>query len=192
MLLDFFKECLTVLSRRAELVVVLNGLFFSSIFVSALAVSFFFAPPLMEEAAVPSQLSENLVLTFISIFIFNMVLSAFLVIALPGLVFFALSSVLLLYRGVLWGFLVAFASVDWFLVSLPTMVLEGEAYVLAAVSGTIMGLSWLKPSWVFKGEKLPRRKALTMAFKEFICLFFWVFVFLFVSAVVETLTLALV
>jgi hypothetical protein len=172
----------------------LNGVFFVVVLVSALVASFVFVPPPHEEgvAWVPSGLfGENWVLTFLFIFFSNLVLGALLVVTLPGLAFFVLSAVLLSYRGAVWGFLLAFTPTFQFLAALPTIVLEGEAYVMAAVAGTVLGLSWLKWEWVFRGENLSRKESLTKAFRECLCLYFWVVVFLFVAAAAETLTLYL-
>lgn len=119
-------------------------------------------------------------------------MSAFLVVTLPGLVFFGLSAVLLAYRGAVWGFFLAFSPSPLFLAALPTVVLEGEGYVLASVAGTVLGLSWFKPDWTFRGETVSRREALRKAFKECFYLYALISVVLLVAAVVETATLYLV
>lgn len=194
MLRVFLKTCFAVLAGRAKLFVFLNGLFSVAVFVSALVASFVFVPPLLGEGfEVPSYLlSESWVLTFLFIFVWNLVLSAFLVVTLPGLAFFGLSAVLLAYRGVVWGFFLAFTSTPLFLAALPTVVLEGEAYVVAAVAGTLLGLSWFRPDWTFRGESVSRREALRKAFKECFYLYALICVVLLVAAVVETVTLYLV
>lgn len=182
-----------MLGVRVEIFAFLNVLFFVAVFVSALVASFVFVPPPLVEGEVPSYLlSEGWVLTFLFIFVWNLVLSAFLVVTLPGLAFFGLSAVLLAYRGAVWGFFLAFASTPLFLAALPTVVLEGEGYVLASVAGTVLGLSWFKPGWVFRGENVSRRKALRKAFRECFYLYALISVVLLVAAVVETVTLYLV
>jgi uncharacterized membrane protein SpoIIM required for sporulation len=190
----FLNSCLTVLLSRFKTFAFLNSLFFVVVLVSALVASFVFVPPPLEEgvAWVPKGLfGGNWVLTFLFIFFSNLVLSAFLFVTLPGLGFFGLSAVLLSYRGVVWGFLLAFTPTFQFLAALPTIVVEGEAYVLAAVAGTALGLSWLKPNWAFRMENVSRKEALEKAFRECVCLYVWVVVVLFVAALVETLTLYL-
>ncbi|MDH5787152.1 MAG: stage II sporulation protein M [Candidatus Bathyarchaeota archaeon] len=174
--------------------VVLNGLFFVVVLASALVASFVFVLPPLEEGTSVIQnglFGDSWVLTFLFIFFSNLILSAFLVVTLPGLAFFVLSCLLLSYRSVFWGSLLAFSPISQFLAALPTIVLEGEAYVIAAVAGTTLGLSWFKPNWVFRGESLSRREALVRAFKECFSLYFWVVLVLFVAAIVETLTIYL-
>lgn len=159
----------------------LNGLFFVVVLVSALVASLVFVPPPLEEGVVwvPSGLfGGSWVLTF-------------LFVTLPGLGFFGLSAVSLSFRGVVWGFLLTFTPTAQFLAALPTIILEGEAYVLAAVAGTVLGLSWLKPNWAFRRENVSRREALGKAFRECVHLYVLVVVVLFVAALVETLTLYL-
>jgi len=63
---------------------------------------------------------------------------------------------------------------------------------LASVAGTVLGLSWFKPGWVFRGENVSRRKALRKAFRECFYLYALISVVLLVAAVVETVTLYLV
>lgn len=190
----FLKTWSIVLAARVKLLVFLNALFFVAVFVSAFVSSFVFVPPLLGEGfEVPSYLlSEGLVWMVPFIFVWNLFLSAFLVVTLPGLAFFGLSAILLAYRGAVWGFLLAFASTHLFLAALPTVVLEGEGYVLASVAGTVLGLSWFRPDWVFRGENVSRRQALRKAFGECFYLYVLISVFLLVAAVVETVTLYLV
>lgn len=188
----FLKKCLAVFEGRVAFFAVFNVLFFGAVFVSALTSSFMFVPPPLEEGTAPFHrdlFGGGLVLTFLGIFVSNLVLSAFLVLTLPGLFFFGLSLALLLYRAAVWGFLLAFTPTHQFVAALPTVILEGEAYVMAAVAGAVLGLSWLKPKWIFKGQDLPRREALIRAFKE--CFHFYVLVasILFVATIIETVTL---
>jgi uncharacterized membrane protein SpoIIM required for sporulation len=79
-----------------------------------------------------------------------------------------------------------------FLVSLPTLILEGEAYVLAALSGVILGLSWLKPKWIYKNGALNRSEAFKHAFGECARICVLVVILLLVGTIVETTTLTLI
>lgn len=188
--LKWFKTGVATLWARSAFFVVFNVLFFGAVFVSTLTASLMFPPPLKGETAVfPGFFGDSWVLTLLVVFVSNLVLSAFLVITLPGLVFFGLSLALLLYRAAVWGLLLAFASTYQFLGALPTVILEGEAYVIAGVAGFVLGLSWLKPRWAFKGEGLSRREALVRAFRECFRLYVLVGFILFVAAIVETMTL---
>lgn len=186
---DFCRSCSAVLSRRGRFFAVLNVLFFVVLLAIALVSSSLFAPPPAEGELVDVFLGlfdGDWLFMVLGIFVFNLVLSAFAVVTLPGLVFFLLSPVLLLYRAVVWGCLLAFSSSGRFLAALPIVVLEGEAYVLAAVAGTVLGLGWLKPDWVYGGEGLSRREALRRAFKEALRLYVLVALILFVAAAIET------
>lgn len=187
----FFELCVLVLVRRGSLFLVVNVLYFGFILVGALLAQ---VPGFVVVYELPTStsvldLSVHPLLLVAEIFLFNLVVSGLLLITLSGLMFFVLSFGVVLWRALLWGMLIAQLPSPQFFVVLPTFVLEGEAYVIAAVAGIVLGLSWLKPEWVFKGERLSRRQALSATFKEFIRLYVWVIFFLFVSAVVETVTL---
>ena len=188
---DFVKACLGVLLERGVVFAVMNGFCFCSVFVAVFWAQFQLPLP-YEGASV--ELPEFLVgvdwpLMIVGIFLFNLVLSGFVFVTLPGLVFFPFSSAVLLYRGFLWGVLLSQLSTSQFLVVLPTLVLEGEGYVMASVAGTTFGLSWLKPEWVFKGEGLSRWESFKKALVECLRVYVLVVVILFVAAVVETFTI---
>jgi uncharacterized membrane protein SpoIIM required for sporulation len=72
--------------------------------------------------------------------------------------------------------------------------LEGEAYVLAALAGVNLGMSWLKPSWVYKKEQngFSRSEALRKAFMDCGYVYVFVVVLLLAAAIVETLTLVFI
>jgi hypothetical protein len=190
----FLKSCIGIISKRGKLLAVFNLLYFSSIFVAALVAGFLFAPPLYMGGS-PEIFGAfpfgDPVIAFFVIFLSNLVLSAFVVVTLPGLGFFALSAVTMAVRSVLWGLLIYPLPVWGFLATLPTLILEGEAYVFAAVAGTTLGVSWLNPSWLYREEGgLSRVDALKKAFSEFKRMYFLVILLLFVGAIVETLTIA--
>ena len=179
---------MNVLSRRRTVFVVLNVLFFDCIFLGVLLSQFLYAPlPYASESLGIFGLDWPWMIS--AIFLFNLVLSGFVVLTLPGLVFFPLSAVVLAMRGALWGIMLNQPSTVPFLWMLPTFILEGEAYVLASVAGTISGLSWLKPSWAYKDEHLSRLDALKTASREALHLLFLGAILLFLAAVVETLTI---
>jgi len=123
---------------------VLNWLFFGFIVIGAFLrqsgyVSVFRWP--VGEEVFQLQ-TGNMVVTVVSIFLFNLFLSGFLVVTLTGLLFFVLPVVFLCVRGFLWGLLLSGLSSSQFLSALPTVILEGEGYVLAALVGVVLGLSW--------------------------------------------------
>jgi hypothetical protein len=126
---------------------------------------------------------------FWGIFAFNLALSAFAVVMLPGMVFFPLSTGFLVFRAVLWGLLFYPLPASLFLAVLPTLILEGEAYTVAVVAGTIVGLSWVKPGWLFKGKELSRLETLKIALKEVIHLYIVVVLLLLAAAIAETIAI---
>lgn len=197
-MLGFLKDCLGIVSGRALLLVLLNWLFFCSIIVGALLGRYghggFASWPIGKAEFAGSV---DLPLLVVEIFALNLVASAFIVITLPGLVFFALPAVLLALRGLLWGLLFGGVSISTFLLALPTLVLEGEAYVFAAFAGVSLGLSWLKPSLLYPGErlltgeKLPRRVAAALAFRDCFKVYVFVVGLLLVAAVAEAVAIVL-
>jgi hypothetical protein len=70
------------------------------------------------------------------------------------------------------------------LAALPIIVLEGLAYTIAAVSGIIVGMSWIKPSWLY-AESVGRQTALKKSAKEFLILYLFIILFLFIAATAE-------
>jgi hypothetical protein len=145
--LDFLSGGFSVISRRAWWLVVLNWLFFGFVLVgSFLSGLTSFGPFYSLPASEASQSYQGSpILLFGFLFVFNLVVSGFVVVTLTGLGFFALSPIFLCYRGLLWGALLAGSPRSSFLFVLPTIVLEGEGYVFAALAGVLMGLSWLNP-----------------------------------------------
>lgn len=189
----FFHFCFYVLSKRMKLFAFLNAVYFCSLFVTAFVASLLFVPPPYEgwppEIFVP-YFGEDLSLLFFKIFLSNLVLSAFVFVTLPGLVLFPLSSVALLVRAVSWGLLFYQLPTSVFFVALPTFIIEGEAWVLAALAGTYLGAAWFKPAWMYGKEGLSRWGALKRALKECKCVYFLVFLFLLIGAFVEVLSIA--
>jgi len=190
----FLKSCANAVVRRRSFLLVFNLIYFSTIFVAALVASFLFPPPPNlsgSQGVFGGFLYGDPVVTVVLVFLNNLVLSAFIVVTLTGLVFFPLSVVALSVRAVIWGLLV-YPLPGWaFLAALPTLVLEGEAYVFAGVAGTALGLSWFKPRWAYREESgLSRWDSLKRAFGEFKRMYFFVVLLLFVGAMVETLAIA--
>lgn len=190
----FLRDCLSAVTRRALLLVTLNWLFFGSLVAGAFAAEAGFVRfsvwPVGAE--VFSLEVENAVLLLISIFLFNLILSGFVLLTLTGIGLFVLPFGFLLLRAFLWGMMIDGLSTPIFLAALPTIVLEGEGYVLAALAGIVLGLSWLKPKWVYPREELSRLEAIRRSLRDCARTYVWVSVVLLLGATVETLTLILV
>jgi hypothetical protein len=168
----------------------LNVTFFCSFFVVVLLAQFLFPSPFYTgELRAWIPFSDVWFIMIVGIFVFNLFLSAFVIVTLPGIMFFPLSTGFLVFRAVLWGLLFYPLPASLFLDALPTLILEGEAYVVAAVAGTVAGLSWIKPSWLFKGKELSRLEAFKMTLKEVIQLYKLVVLLLLAAAIVETIAI---
>jgi len=188
----FLSDSLSVVSKRLFLLMVLNWLFFGGIVAGALLgrlglvnLSWWpFGERILNQEVV---FSSWLVL---EIFLFNLVLSGFVLLTLSGMVFFPVSLAFLVVRVLLWGILLNQLSTSLLLAVLPTLILEGEAYVIAAVAGVTLGLSWLRPDWAFKGQNLSRKEAFRTAAIECGRMYVLVIILLLAGAVVETITIA--
>lgn len=188
---QIFATSVNLLFKRHLLFTFMNALYFGSLLVATLMTRW---PPALYEGGwgVDESLTKGwgLVTLFLGIFLFNLVVSGFLLLTVTGLLFFAFPVGFLVLRAALWGFLLNRVSTPVFLVAFPTLLLEGEGYVIAGVAGVILGLSWLKPSWIGKAE-VSRRDTLKQALKECIYLYVLVATLLLVAGVVETLTIYL-
>jgi len=178
------------LSRRSLLLAIVNLSYFWSVLIGAFVAQIhsltLYELPLAQN--VFAGFSENPFLLMAVIFLFNLAVSGFSVTTFPGLGFFVLSFLVVLWRALLWGVLLAQLPTPQFLWVIPTLVLEGEAYVIAAVAGIILGLSWVKPDWAFRGQNLSRKQAFTNAIIECGRFYVWVVVLLLLGAAVETVT----
>jgi len=132
----------------------------------------------------------SLPLMIVGIFMFNLVVSGFFLTTLPGLVFFPFPVVSLVFRALFWGALLNWLPTSWLLIVLPTLVLEGEGYVLAGVAGVNLGLSLLRPDLAYEESGLSRSEALRIALKEWLYLYSLVAGLLFTAAVAEAFTIA--
>jgi hypothetical protein len=180
-------------SVRWKFLTLLNLSFFGCVFITALSAGLLFPCPLYSGARPTTEIfPRDAFLMILGIFFSNLVLSAFIFVTLPGIVFFPLSIILLLFRAVLWGLEQYFSPTWLFLVSLPTLVLEGEAYVFAAEAGIIAGVSWIKPRWIYPNEDVSRIESFKRASKECLRLYILVAVFLFLAAVVEMVTISMI
>jgi hypothetical protein len=125
----------------------------------------------------------------VNIFVFNLFVSGFLVTTASGLAFFVFPVGVLVLRALMWGVFLNQLPTPRFLAAFPTLILEGEGYVLAAVCGVNLGLSWLKPDWAFGGAGLSRAEAFREALGECVRLYALVAVLLFAAAIVEAVTI---
>jgi len=181
-----------VLSNRGKLLVFMNLLFFGSVFITVVVLNWYLPPPFYGEhsSPFPHLLQYDPFWQFWIIFINNLIVSSFLIITLPGFAFFPLSGALLAFRAYIWGELIYNQPPFVLLAALPVIVLEGLAYTIAAVSGIVVGMSWIKPRWLYT-ESVGRKTALKKSAKEFLILYLFIIFFLFIAAIAEVMFLFL-
>jgi len=129
--------------------------------------------------------SGDFTLMVLTVFLLNLFLSALAVVTLPGALFFPLPMFSLLFRATTWGLMIHSMTNRMLLTLLPTLMLEGEAYALAAVAGTLLGASWLLPKRVYPGEDVTRGEAFRKALKETLRIYVLITILLLASAIVE-------
>jgi len=188
--MGIIHSCLEILSERIMLISLMNCLFFGAFFVGSLVLQTY-SPllkyPEYKEIKGYSCNGDGLNL-FVYVFSNNLFLSSLLLVTLPGVVFFLFPSALLVWKAGLWGFLFAYLPSERFVAALPVIILEGEAYVLGGVAGTILGLSWLKPEWInYEGKW--RVECLKRALREAGYIYVLVVFLLLVAAIIETVIL---
>jgi len=173
----------------------MNFAFFGSFFLFVVLFDVVLYPTLYSDLKLPFPelfSSSSIYLALLNIFLSNLFLSAIAVITLPGFIFFPLSVGFLLFRSFIWGLLFSQQPSLIFLVAVPTLIIEGEAYCIAAVCGTVVGASWVKPRWVYGSEDLKRRESFKRALKECIGLYVFVILLLLIAAIIETIILTVV
>jgi hypothetical protein len=96
-------------------------------------------------------LGGNVAAAAVLTFVVNLVAGAILTITLPSLIVPFAGIALGAYRAVLWGLLLAPTTSQLALVMIPhslTLILEGQAYILAILASYIHGVAFLRPQSV--------------------------------------------
>jgi hypothetical protein len=170
----------------------MNVIFFGGLVLSSVIITIVLPPgPSINPGldAPNYSLGLNWPFMLLAIFLSNLALSAFLLLTTSGFIFFPASAFMLGYRALLWSLILTPLPNNLFVAVLPTMVLEGEAYALAAVAGTLGGISWLKPAWLQPLVGKTRRSSFKLVLKECSKIYVLVVLLLFVSAIVESATI---
>jgi hypothetical protein len=182
---EFLRFCHFNLLRRRKIFVMLNMLFFDSLFLGVLMGQFLYFPSFNVDLSWLYVLDWHLMM--LTIFAWNFILGGIISLVLPGFAFFPFSAALLIERGFSWGVMLSRNPiVSPF--SVLVFALEGEGYVLAAMAGTLLGLSWLRPNWIYK-DGLSRLDALKTASKEALRFLLISAITLLLGAIVETLAI---
>jgi hypothetical protein len=103
-------------------------------------------------SAVGSAYLDAQVFTAIALtFLVNLVLASFLYITLPSLIIPFIGILMGIYRAILWGLIFSPGHPDMQLIMIPhsiTLILEGQAYVLAMFGVFLQGTAFLFPKTV--------------------------------------------
>jgi hypothetical protein len=170
-----------------------NILLFGSILVTILCSTFLLPPSAywVNQQPFNKNIASSVGWTdFLNIFLHNFAL-AVLIATLPGIVFFPLSIGSLIYTGISNG-IAAYPLTGWqFVVTLPTLVLEGEGLVVAALAGTVLGVSWLAPSWLFTEEQLSKTDTFKRTCKNCLKICLLAVAIFLIAAIVETTTMVM-
>lgn len=123
----------------------------------------------------------------VTIFAFNSILGSFLVITLLNII--GLGTLVFIYRPIMWGLVYAPTSPHAALLLIaviPTLILEGTAYVIAFAASLDFILAIAKPKSLGEESRFKAwKKAWVYNLKSYVL----VLITLFVAAVVETVTL---
>jgi len=184
-----FYTIFNIIFHHQKCFVIVNILYFSCISISLL-LFFFLASPSYESLDNIAPYAQNLVnmgalYTFLYIFGYALIM-ALISVTLPGMVFFPLSIFSLMYKAILLGARLSSITISELLTVFPVLILEGEAFVIAAFAGTIVGLSWIKPSLIYPLNDFTRIIAFKKSCKE-LCNTYLLVVLLLISTFVETI-----
>ncbi len=123
----------------------------------------------------------------VTIFAFNSILGSFLVLTLLNVI--GLGTLVFIYRPIRWGLVYAPTSpqaVMLLIAVIPTLILEGIAYVIAFTASLDLILALVKPKSLGEESRFKAwKKAWIYNLKSYVL----VLIMLFVAAVVETITL---
>lgn len=143
---------------------VLNGVYYGVVLLAMVYVAFF-NPGLQEQllkgaagaftegplASVGgAYMGGNVVAAAVLTFVVNLVLGSLFFITLPSLML-PFAGLVGVYRAAMWGFVLAPTSAELALVMVPhslTLLLEGQAYILAMLAVYVHGRSFLRPRTV--------------------------------------------
>ncbi len=129
----------------------------------------------------------NILTVILNIFGINSIIGTFLTITVPNML--GLGTLVFIYRPLLWGLIYAPVSPQdtiILIMVIPTLLLEGTAYIIAFASSIDLVLALIKPE---KLEENSRLKALKKAWIYNLKSYALVLIVLFIAAVVETITI---
>mgnify|MGYP000226888404 CR=1 FL=1 len=137
--------------------------------------------PLLSTAA-RAYFSRRPLEAFLVTLAVNTLLGALVTVTLSGAFFMTVPSAL--YRAILWGVMLP-VTVEKYYIALPTLLLEGEGYVLAMVPGLNLSLAVLRPE---RYDAETRLRALRNALREALTYYVLITTVLAVAAIVEVIT----
>lgn len=123
-----------------------------------------------------------------TIFGINSIFASFLTITVPNII--GLGTITYIYRGIIWGLI--YAPIDsqstmLLLYVIPTLLLEGTAYVIAFTASLDLPLALIRPEKLGKKSRWEAfKKAVVNNLKSYVL----VLIVLLIAAIVETVTIA--
>lgn len=129
----------------------------------------------------------DVIKVILTIFVFNSILGSFLAITLLNLI--GIGTLVFIYRPIMWGLIYAPTSSGaamLLIAVIPTLILEGVAYIIAFAASLDFVLAIAKPKSLGEENRFKAwKKAWAYNLKSYVL----VLIMLFVAAVVESITL---
>ncbi|MEN6552714.1 MAG: stage II sporulation protein M [Methanobacterium sp.] len=129
----------------------------------------------------------DVIKVILTIFVFNSILGSFLAITLLNLI--GIGTLVFIYRPIMWGLVYAPTSPHaamLLIAVIPTLILEGVAYIIAFAASLDFVLAIVKPKSLGEESRFKAwKKAWTYNLKSYVL----VLIMLFVAAVVESVTI---
>ena len=126
--------------------------------------------------------------TTIGIVVFQLLFGGFLVASLSGMLLFPLPVGILAYHAFCLGLILWAVPSSMFWPLMLAFFLEGEAFVLGALGGILVGISWMMPSLLYGRERYSRKETLVKSLTDSACFYLLAITLLIAAAVVEALS----
>lgn len=198
--MKMLKEAVQTLKKRRKLILIAN-LYYIILFFIGVAIAA--ANPQIQESLLQTiqiqlkgkgilgitakaYMEKRILEAWLLTFVVNLILASLIQVTLLGLIMLAPITAGL--RAILWG--IMFAPIGFpttkLIIALPTIILEGESYILALVTGILLGTSWIKPNLLYQNKT--RKAALKQAIKETLHIYIFIIILLAIAALTEVYT----
>lgn len=123
----------------------------------------------------------------IGILAFDIIFGGFLVTSISGILFFPLPTGVLVYRAFGTGVILWALPNSVFWSTMFVFFLEGEAYVFSALASTLVGVSWIMPTWAYEGQNCSRMASFRKSLADSAYFYFVGIALLTIAALIEAL-----